>query len=103
MMGRLREIRDEDPEVDVDDLAEQGWVYCRDLGKAERVIDDEWIDKLASDWARRLSKEFGKKLRSNPDAFFRALCLYSKPMTMELHQRMSDYFGRDFNEEEADY
>ncbi len=102
MMTRMRAILSEDPTVDINDLAEQGWAYARDLGRAERVIDDEWVDNLASEWARRLSKEFGAKLRKNPDVLFKALRLYSEPMTERLHQRMSDYFGRD-PEEEMDY
>lgn len=103
MMTRLRVLKEEDPLIDVDDLSEQGWVNARDLGKAERKVDAEWVDRLAASWAQRLAKEFGTKLRKNPDAFFKALCLYSTPMTPSLYDRMGDHFGRDEEGEDGDY
>jgi hypothetical protein len=102
MMTRLQAIRDDDPAIDVDALAEQGWAYARDLGKVQRVIDDQWVDKLAGTWARRLAKEFGAKLRDNPDALFKALLIYSTPMTLDLYSRMENHFGSD-SDEESDY
>jgi ParB-like chromosome segregation protein Spo0J len=101
MMNRLREIVEIDPDVSAADLAERGWAEARTLGKPERAVDDEWANKVATEWARRLGKTFGDKLAKNPALLLDALVIYSENMTLRLYERMDARFGH--GDEDGDY
>jgi hypothetical protein len=45
---------------------------------------EEWKEKIALDWSRRLARTFGTKLATQPEITARALELYSEKLTKDL-------------------
>ncbi|MBL8901726.1 MAG: ParB N-terminal domain-containing protein [Rhizobiales bacterium] len=83
------------PDVNVLNIT---WEEAKKRQLAERPIDDEWIDKQAKDWARRLAHAFGEKLARNPSITLKALERYSEKLPDRLMQLWQDDAGT--NDEE---
>lgn len=65
--------------------------------KIDRGSDD-WQEKIALDWSRRLGKTFGTKLATQPEITARALELYSEKLTEDLACHWSDLVQTEHEE-----
>lgn len=99
-VGRMRKqlnvIREAEPDEWSEVVSEMTWKEAQRYGQAERVIDDEWHERLAREWSRRLGKTFGKKPTSQPEIMWRALELYSPQMVEAIQEHLRPvYFEND--------
>jgi ParB-like nuclease domain len=87
MREKLREIREHFKNSDYWMTIAMGmpWEEAQAFGRAliERGNND-WQEKIALDWSRRLGKTFGTKLATQPEITARALELYSEKLTKDL-------------------
>lgn len=68
-----------------DDTLAMTWEQARKKSmKQQDVVDEEWIAKVADDYARRLGRVFGTKLSKNPQLTLMALELYSEKLPARL-------------------
>lgn len=96
MRKQLNVIREAEPDDWSEVVSEMTWKEAQRYGQAERVIDDEWQERLAREWSRRLGKTFGKKPTSQPEIMWRALELYSPQMVGAIQEHLRPvYFEND--------
>lgn len=61
----------------------------------EREIDDEWEERQAIEWAKRLNKTFGNKPQNQPQLFAKAIEIYSP----HLYEQLVEWLGREPNDD----
>ena len=64
--------------------------------------EDTKMDKLATEYARRLGKAFGKKLSDNPTLAWRAYEMYSENMARRIEEWLKEGWEHDDSEEDDD-
>ena len=69
--------------------------------KREITIDDEWKEKMAISWQKRLVKAFSKEFAVHPEIAARALQLYSERLPAMLIREWPDEV-REIMEEEPE-
>jgi hypothetical protein len=95
MRAKLSEIQQEYPESWQEEIAGVTWKEVNDIGRVKREYDEDWQERQAAEWARRLGKTFGKKLREQPEVFFKALELYSPKLAEALGEYLAPMLEND--------
>lgn len=75
------------------------WDQAKRLIMGERIVDDEWVEKTAADWAKKLAKTLGNKLAQNPQMTLRALEIYSDRLPARLVEIYREENGPGEDEE----
>jgi ParB-like chromosome segregation protein Spo0J len=91
MRARLEELKELFPESWSQEIEGLSWKEVINLDKTRGDFDDEWMERQAVEWGRRLTKTFGIKPASQVETFIRALEIYSPHLTTQ----MEEYFNRD--------
>lgn len=84
MRRTRREILDKIKKGEAEELRAEGlvdlsWEEAQRIERGEDlpVKDEEWVERQAAAWARAFGKHFKDKLRKSPEAFARAIEIYS--------------------------
>lgn len=99
MRSKLKEIQELHHNDWLGVCTEMKWYEARNYPHRDRVIDDEWTQRQAKEWAERLARTFGKKPCSQPEIFADALEMYSK----RLFDALVDYLKDCDFEENPDF
>lgn len=89
MRSTLKEIEAEGEEQGTP-LPDLLW---RDVVRGRREApdhDEQWQERMARDWARRLAKTFGEKPTKMPSIFVRAMELYSEQLAASVREHCRD-------------
>jgi len=89
MRERLKEMKDSYPDTDPKGLT---WREVKE-GKVMPAKGDDWKEKQAKAWAKKLRRVFAKKPAEMPDVFLLAIQFYSN----RLYSRMSEQFELEAN------
>lgn len=89
MRARLEELKELFPETWSEEIEGLSWKEVINLNKPRGDFDDEWVERQALEWARRLTKTFGNKPSGQVETFVRAIELYSS----HLWTQIEDYLG----------
>lgn len=95
MRAKLSDIQRDYPESWQEDIAGLSWKEVNDMGRVKHEYGDDWQERQAAEWARRLGKTFGKKLREQPEVFFKALELYSPKLAEALGEYLAPMLEND--------
>jgi hypothetical protein len=74
-----------------DGIVDMTWEEVKRGAVKERPKNEEWEEKQAREWARRMGKAFGNKLARQPSIFARAVELYSEGLPGRLVEEWDDY------------
>lgn len=86
---------------DDEDAALLTWKEVKRKGRAEQTYDEDWEEKLAKEWAKRLRETFGPKPESQVEAFIDALEQAYPQVWRAIEGRTLDGFALEALEGEA--
>ena len=89
MRKQLKEIQSVHPKDWQKEATGLTWREAQKFNQEAKLYDESWAERLAKEWAKRLSKAFGKKPVSQPEAFLKAIEIYSP----QLAERLGEYLG----------
>nr|WP_320166507.1 ParB N-terminal domain-containing protein [uncultured Methylophaga sp.] len=95
MRARLEELKQLYSDTWADDIEGLSWKEVLNFDGQPRDFDEDRQEKLAIDWARRLTKTFGNKPANQPETFARALEIHSP----HLHEQLSEYLSFELNDD----
>lgn len=96
MRARLEELKQLYPDTWEEDIDDLSWKEVMNFDAKPRDFDEDWQEKLAIDWARRLTKTFGNKPANQPETFARALEIHSPHLLKQLSEYLSYELNDDF-------
>lgn len=102
-VGRMKSKRDELVQQYDDKWLDQvdglSWKEVLSIG-VERDYSEEWEDRQAIEWAKRLNKTFGNKPQNQPKLFAKAIEIYSP----YLYEGLVDWLGREpYDDDNSDF
>jgi hypothetical protein len=68
------------------------WNEARLVNQKDRDFSDDWKEREAEDWAKRLGKEFGRKFSQHPDIAALAIERYSQQLPDRLVEEWGAFF-----------
>lgn len=98
MRQRLREIREKYGHNCQAYCLRLSWAEARTEKQEDENYDEDWEERQALEWAKRLARAFGDKAATQPRPFLRALELYSERLYEELVEAAREE-PREFDEE----
>ncbi|MEM1266650.1 MAG: hypothetical protein AAGI50_11610 [Pseudomonadota bacterium] len=89
-VGNMRQVTKEllaaEDGLALEKIGGWAWDEARSAARGEKHVDYNQgaLERQAEEWARRLKKAFSNKLATNPEAFARAVQLYSQSLPQRL-------------------